>query len=186
MIASHAWRSPKAGTGAFHPSGCSARPDKPRELGAGHDDEAHPSRRGDLAPLGDAARVEHDRHVRDPDRSQREGLADEAQAEAALSLPIMREAARAARVFREVPISYIEEDRLLEGVCDLAFEDEKGWVVVDYKTEAIGEDQVLAVPTLIRQRPVPVRRLVGDLADVDRVVLLSAAVSSSITMSDPS
>jgi ATP-dependent helicase/nuclease subunit A len=68
----------------------------------------------------------------------------EAQAEAALSLPIMREAARAARVFREVPISYIEEDRLLEGVCDLAFEDEKGWVVVDYKTEAISEDQVLA------------------------------------------
>lgn len=68
----------------------------------------------------------------------------EAQAEAALSLPIMREAARAARVFREVPISYIEDDRLLEGVCDLAFEDEKGWVVVDYKTEAISEDQVLA------------------------------------------
>jgi ATP-dependent helicase/nuclease subunit A len=68
----------------------------------------------------------------------------EAQAEAALSLPIMREAARAARVFREVPISYIEEDHLLEGVCDLAFEDEKGWVVVDYKTEAISEDQVLA------------------------------------------
>ncbi|MEO8360121.1 MAG: UvrD-helicase domain-containing protein [Vicinamibacteria bacterium] len=68
----------------------------------------------------------------------------EAQAEAALSLPIMREAARAARVFREVPISYVEEDRLLEGVCDLAFEDEKGWVVVDYKTEAISEDQVLA------------------------------------------
>jgi ATP-dependent helicase/nuclease subunit A len=68
----------------------------------------------------------------------------EAQAEAALSLPVMREAGRAARVFREVPISYIEEDRLLEGVCDLAFEDEKGWVVVDYKTEAIAEDQVLA------------------------------------------
>ncbi len=68
----------------------------------------------------------------------------EAQAEAALSLPIMREAARASRLFREVPISYIEEHRLLEGVCDLAFEDEKGWVVVDYKTEAISEDQVLA------------------------------------------
>lgn len=68
----------------------------------------------------------------------------ETQAEAALSLPIMREAARAARVFREIPISYVEDDRLLEGVCDLAFEDEKGWVVVDYKTEAIAEDQVLA------------------------------------------
>ena len=68
----------------------------------------------------------------------------EAQAEAALSLPVMREAARAAKVFREIPISYVEEDRLLEGVCDLAFEDEKGWVVIDYKTEAIAEDQVLA------------------------------------------
>ncbi len=68
----------------------------------------------------------------------------EAQAEAALSLPVMREAARAAKIFREIPISYVEEDRLLEGVCDLAFEDEKGWVVIDYKTEAIAEDQVLA------------------------------------------
>jgi ATP-dependent helicase/nuclease subunit A len=68
----------------------------------------------------------------------------EAQAEAALHLPIMLEASRAARVFREVPISYAEGDRLLEGVCDLAFEDEKGWVVVDYKTEAIAEEQVLA------------------------------------------
>lgn len=68
----------------------------------------------------------------------------EAQAEAALALPVMREAARAPQLFREIPISYLEEDRLLEGVCDLAFEDESGWVVVDYKTEAISEDQVLA------------------------------------------
>lgn len=76
--------------------------------------------------------------------SKEEVARAEAQAEAALSLPIMREAARASRVFREVPISYVDEDRLLEGVCDLAFEDEKGWVVVDYKTEAISEQQVLA------------------------------------------
>ncbi len=31
-------------------------------------------------------------------------------------------------------------------------------------------DQILAVPTLVRRAPAPVRKLVGDLSDVDRVV----------------
>jgi circadian clock protein KaiB len=31
--------------------------------------------------------------------------------------------------------------------------------------ERAAEDQVLAVPTLIRTRPLPVRRLVGDMSD---------------------
>jgi ATP-dependent helicase/nuclease subunit A len=68
----------------------------------------------------------------------------ESQAEAALSLPIVREAARAPNLLRETPIAYVEDDRLLEGVCDLAFRDESGWVVVDYKTESITEDQLPA------------------------------------------
>lgn len=68
----------------------------------------------------------------------------EAQAEAALSLPIMREAARAKAIYRETPVSYVQENRLIEGVCDLAFEDESGWVVVDYKTEAIAEAELQA------------------------------------------
>jgi circadian clock protein KaiB len=31
------------------------------------------------------------------------------------------------------------------------------------------DDHVLAIPTLIKHLPLPVRRLVGDLADRDRV-----------------
>lgn len=32
------------------------------------------------------------------------------------------------------------------------------------------EDQIVATPTLVRQKPSPIRRLIGDLGNVDRVV----------------
>ncbi len=32
------------------------------------------------------------------------------------------------------------------------------------------DDQILAVPTLVRRRPEPVRRVVGDLSDTDRLL----------------
>jgi circadian clock protein KaiB len=32
------------------------------------------------------------------------------------------------------------------------------------------QDKILATPTLIRQSPPPVRRIIGDLADLDRVL----------------
>jgi len=32
------------------------------------------------------------------------------------------------------------------------------------------QDRILATPTLIRQSPLPVRRIIGDLADLDRVL----------------
>ena len=38
--------------------------------------------------------------------------------------------------------------------------------------EKAEEDKVLATPTLIRQSPGPPRRLVGDLGDKDRLILL--------------
>lgn len=37
--------------------------------------------------------------------------------------------------------------------------------------ERAGEDQVLAAPTLIRQLPLPVRRLIGDLSQTQRVLV---------------
>jgi ATP-dependent exoDNAse (exonuclease V) beta subunit len=57
---------------------------------------------------------------------------------AALSHPIF-ERARAAvasgRCRREVPVIYRADDEvLLEGVIDLAFEEAAGWTVVDFKT----------------------------------------------------
>ncbi len=33
----------------------------------------------------------------------------------------------------------------------------------------VTEDQVMAVPTLVKHEPAPLRRLVGNLADVERV-----------------
>lgn len=33
------------------------------------------------------------------------------------------------------------------------------------------EAQILATPTVIREQPAPVRRIIGDLSDVDKVML---------------
>jgi circadian clock protein KaiB len=32
-------------------------------------------------------------------------------------------------------------------------------------------DQILAIPTLVRQLPVPIRKIIGDLSDLERVVV---------------
>jgi ATP-dependent exoDNAse (exonuclease V) beta subunit len=57
----------------------------------------------------------------------------------ALAHPLMeraRDAWRAGRCRRETPIALVGADgTLLEGVLDLAFEDDEGWTVVDFKTE---------------------------------------------------
>jgi ATP-dependent exoDNAse (exonuclease V) beta subunit len=59
---------------------------------------------------------------------------------AALAHPLMtraRDAWRAGRCRRETPVAQREPDgSLVEGVLDLAFEDESGWTVVDFKTDA--------------------------------------------------
>ena len=34
-----------------------------------------------------------------------------------------------------------------------------------------GEDQILALPTLVRKLPVPVRKIIGDLSNTDRVLV---------------
>jgi hypothetical protein len=48
-----------------------------------------------------------------------------------------REAERAGRCRRETPLAVHEADgTLLEGVIDLAWEDDGGWTVVDFKTDA--------------------------------------------------
>jgi circadian clock protein KaiB len=62
----------------------------------------------------------------------------------------------------------------LETVRRLCDEELSGQVeleVVDVADEPAlaGQDQVVAVPTLVRRLPAPPRRLVGDLADIDRL-----------------
>jgi ATP-dependent exoDNAse (exonuclease V) beta subunit len=62
----------------------------------------------------------------------------------ALAHPLMhraRVAASQARCRREAPVIYRSDDEvLLEGTIDLAFEDDAGWTVVDFKTEEASQD----------------------------------------------
>ncbi len=69
----------------------------------------------------------------------------EAEAAAAIAVATLQHpllaAARRARdahepCLREVPISTMVDGVLIDGQADLAFEDEGGWVVVDFKTDA--------------------------------------------------
>jgi len=62
----------------------------------------------------------------------------------------------------------------LETVRRLCDEELAGRVdlrIVDLAEEPgrVTEDQIMAVPTLVKHEPAPLRRLVGNLADVDRV-----------------
>jgi ATP-dependent helicase/nuclease subunit A len=64
-------------------------------------------------------------------------------AERALALPVMERARRAARVWRELPLCFPDGDELVEGTLDLVFEEDGQLVLVDYKTDPIGEDQAI-------------------------------------------
>ena len=63
-----------------------------------------------------------------------------------LDMPLLERARRARRVWREIPLFFPEEGKLVEGIVDLVFEEEDGLVVADYKTEALapGEETVRA------------------------------------------
>ena len=63
-----------------------------------------------------------------------------------LAMPLLERARRARRVWREIPLFFPEEGKLVEGIVDLVFEEEDGLVVADYKTEALtpGEEAARA------------------------------------------
>lgn len=57
---------------------------------------------------------------------------------AALAHELLQRARAARRIHREFPISLaLGERRRLEGVIDLAFEEDEGWVIADFKTDAV-------------------------------------------------
>ncbi len=57
--------------------------------------------------------------------------------ETALTSPVMTRAQGAREHFSELPFVLHHEDRLLEGVIDLAFVEDGMWIVVDFKTDAV-------------------------------------------------
>jgi ATP-dependent exoDNAse (exonuclease V) beta subunit len=84
--------------------------------------------------------------------------------EAALGHPLMKRAQSAlerGRCRRETPVTLRESDgTLVEGVVDLAFEEDSRWLVIDFKTD---------------------RELAGRLAEYRRQVALYAAAIAAAT-----
>ena len=60
-------------------------------------------------------------------------------ATAIVDSPAMRRVRAARRVLRELPVAWYDAgaDRYVEGFVDLAFEEADGWVLADYKTDAV-------------------------------------------------
>lgn len=63
--------------------------------------------------------------------------------------------------------------RVMKQICEHLAEACDYEVIDVYQSpQRAREDQVVAVPTLVRVQPQPLRRLIGDLSDVDRVMRL--------------
>jgi len=61
----------------------------------------------------------------------------------------------------------------LKKICEEQLDGKYGIEVIDLlKNPQLGkEDQILALPTLVRKLPVPVRKIIGDLSDTERVLV---------------
>lgn len=61
----------------------------------------------------------------------------------------------------------------IKAVCEEHLQGRYELEVIDIyqRPEEAAEAQVIAAPTLLKQRPLPPRRLVGDLSDTERVLV---------------
>lgn len=60
----------------------------------------------------------------------------------------------------------------IKAICDKHLNGKYKIEVVDIyqQPERLSSDQVVAVPTLVKQYPLPVRKFIGDLSDTQRLV----------------
>lgn len=61
----------------------------------------------------------------------------------------------------------------LKKICDEQLEGKYTIEVIDLliNPQRGNEDQILALPTLVRKLPVPVRKIIGDLSNTERVLV---------------
>jgi circadian clock protein KaiB len=62
----------------------------------------------------------------------------------------------------------------LKAICELYLRGRYDLIVVDLyeQKERAQEDQIVVAPTLVRESPLPVRRMIGDLSRADRVLAI--------------
>lgn len=60
----------------------------------------------------------------------------------------------------------------IKALCENYLKDRYELTVVDLyeQPERAGQDQIMVAPTLVRISPMPVRRLIGDLSQTERVL----------------
>jgi circadian clock protein KaiB len=61
----------------------------------------------------------------------------------------------------------------LKKICTKEFQDEFALEVIDVleRPQLAEDEKILATPTLIKKLPLPMRRIIGDLSDMDKVLL---------------
>jgi circadian clock protein KaiB len=61
----------------------------------------------------------------------------------------------------------------LRHICETELEGRYALEIIDVleNPEAAERDRILATPTLIKELPLPLRRVIGDLSDKDKVIL---------------
>ncbi len=61
----------------------------------------------------------------------------------------------------------------LREICSGKFQDQYELQIIDVleNPQLAEDDKIMATPTLIKQLPPPLRRIIGDLSDTDKVLL---------------
>ncbi|MBY0504829.1 MAG: UvrD-helicase domain-containing protein [Bryobacteraceae bacterium] len=90
----------------------------------------------DLRATPETIILETGLHARILGADEDEALAAANAVRNALQHPYLEQARQARRLHREWPVSWRAAGRLLEGRIDLAFLDERGWTIIDFKTTA--------------------------------------------------
>ena len=63
--------------------------------------------------------------------------------------------------------------RNLRDICKHELNDQYEMVVIDVleKPQLAEDEKIIATPTLVKELPQPIRRIIGDLSDKDKVLL---------------
>ena len=105
-------------------------------------------------------------------------------AAAALASEVVRRAARAERLLREVPFIVRVGERLVEGRIDLLFEENGRWILVDYKTDDPAREGTAARAGAYRLQAGLYARALEELGIVCGVVTLYFARTNTLTTFD--
>lgn len=61
----------------------------------------------------------------------------------------------------------------LQRICEVELDSEYEMIVIDVleRPQLAEDEKILATPTVVKELPQPIRRIIGDLSDTERVLL---------------